>query len=47
MEVIENELYRLNLLEQDIGCGLIKVRYVRYQTEFNEWRLIDDITRAK
>ena len=47
MKVIENELYHLNLLEQDIGCGLIKVRYVRYRTEFNEWRSINDITRAK
>ena len=42
-ETVENELYRLNVLERDIGRGLAKVRYVGYGAEFDEWRPMDDI----
>ena len=30
METVENELYRLIVLERDIGRGLAKVTYVGY-----------------
>ena len=42
-ETVEPELYRLNVLEQDIGRGLVKVRYIGYRAEYDEWRLMDDI----
>ena len=42
-ETVEPELYRLNVLEQDIGRGLVKVRYVGYGAEYDEWRMMDDI----
>ena len=36
-------LYRLNILEEDKKKKLVKVRYIGYGSEFDEWRPMDDI----
>lgn len=35
--------YHLNILEQDPQNKLVKVRYVGYGSEFDEWRLESDV----
>ena len=38
-----NQLYRLNILEEDPSGEMVKVRYVGYGSEFDEWRPMGDI----
>ena len=39
----DNQLYRLKILEEDPSRGMVKVRYVGYGNECDEWRAMDDI----
>lgn len=39
----ENKLYRLKVLEEDLNNNLVKVRYIGYSSEYDEWRLRDEI----
>ena len=38
-----DNLYRLNIIEKDDENGCVKVRYIGYGQEFDEWRLTEDI----
>ena len=38
-----DNLYRLNIIEKDDENGHVKVRYIGYGQEFDEWRLTEDI----
>ena len=39
----DNQLYHLKILEEDPSHGTVKVRYVGYRNECDEWRAMDDI----
>ena len=39
----DNQLYCLKILEEDPLRGMVKVRYVGYGNECDEWRAMDDI----
>ena len=38
-----DELYRLNIVDEDVNNSLVKVRYIGYSSDFDEWRARDDI----
>ena len=40
---VAEELYRLDVLERDVQHGLVKVRYIGYGPEYDEWRLMNEI----
>ena len=46
-EQAEGELYRLDILEQDVQHGLVKVRYIEYGPEYDEWRLTNEIVELR
>lgn len=39
----DSELYRLTILEEDPSREMVKVRYVGYGSEYDEWRPVCDI----
>ena len=42
-----DNLYRLNIIEKDDENGCVKVRYIGYGQEFDEWRLTEDIMELR
>lgn len=38
-----NELYRLKIIDSDENSGRVKVRYIGYGEDYDEWRLLEDI----
>ena len=41
-----DSLYHLKVTKRDDENGCIKVRYIRYGEEYNEWKLIEDIAES-
>lgn len=39
----DSKVYRLNVLEEDESSGLVKISYIGYGSEWDEWRSREDI----
>ena len=38
----DSQLYRLKVIENDDTNGRVKVRYIGYEEEYDEWKLLED-----